>query len=846
MKKNTLVILISFIISINSIKAQLVEHLYNFNNLQITDTLNGKDNWKSVPNAVNGGDFGIQYSNGSGIITPDATLGAFYTHGGASVGQTASRKSTAALPFDLSIGGVMEIEAQIYSAYWNTSFGIGYDKNDNGIIANVSQGIEANEGGLWINIHNMNPIGGTIVKPDGTSVAFTYDSIPGWNTYKLLIDFDAFNAQGGVTLYAKRPNASSFTLISQINNLNLGLTSGSNDKKDPNLWKTLFIHALGGKPGFDNIIIRQPNTGGLQYQYIVFNSLPSQILTTHVPIALHATTNKNLPVSFTVSGPALLSNDSILTLTGDTGTISIIAHQPGNTTVAPAADLPMSIYVVNPAFVFPKLEIKNPVDGKTVRAPHLDKIPLSLATSIDYNNLLSISQVYFTINNQNIQPDTIKNGYYLYYWSPPSFGTYTISASAVSSGGSSTTKVVTFQVIPDSSSINFTVLNAVHFADLSGSNLDTSMVLPSFSGTYKKITAYLQYDCPPEGCEPWDVIGNVNIRGANGDFVELLRYITPYSVACHDSVDVTDFASQLQGKIDIQASFPAKSKVTLTLIYQEGTPTYKYSWMEKLWLGSYGFGGWGTGANGFPTVQPVEIKSLNLSNPAITAAYLRLVTTGHGSGADNTGNAAEFYNATHHINLNGNTIFNQNLWRACNPNPSGCMPQNGTWIYPRAGWCPGSIPMLWQINLSSGLGSIINLQYVFDPTYINQCSAANPNCVNGVTCTSCAGGAKPNYMVAGELLTYYGGVPVNIVNSTDYFKLNIHPNPSKGIFNLSADTRFKNTAAVRIFNLQGIVIKEFNWNGDDTIFDLTDVSNGIYVMEVKNMNGYEIKKLIVQ
>jgi len=66
--------------------------------------------------------------------------------------------------------------------------------------------------------------------------------------------------------------------------------------------------------------------------------------------------------------------------------------------------------------------------------------------------------------------------------------------------------------------------------------------------------------------------------------------------------------------------------------------------------------------------------------------------------------------------VNGNTIFNQNLWRACNPNPSGCMPQNGIWIYPRAGCCPGSIPMLWQINLSSDLGSTNNLQYEFDPT----------------------------------------------------------------------------------------------------------------------------------
>jgi len=36
--------------------------------------------------------------------------------------------------------------------------------------------------------------------------------------------------------------------------------------------------------------------------------------------------------------------------------------------------------------------------------------------------------------------------------------------------------------------------------------------------------------------------------------------------------------------------------------------------------------------------------------------------------------------------------------------------------------------------------------------------------MNGVTCTRGARGAKPNYIFAGELVTYYGGVPVNIIN----------------------------------------------------------------------------------
>ena len=577
--------------------------------------------------------------------------------------------------------------------------------------------------------------------------------------------------------------------------------------------------------------------------------MPANVLTTHPPITLHANTNKNLPVTYTVSGSATLSNDSILTLIGDTGTVTVTAHQPGNTTIAAATDLPMSFKVINPLYIFPKLEIKNPVDATVVRSPHLDPIPLSLATSIDYNDILYVSNVYFTINSQIIHPDSLNNGYYLKYWTPPAYGTYTISATAVSSGGTQTTKLVTFQVVNDSSFMNYTLLNAMHFADFSNHILDTTMNLPSFSGTYKKITAYLQYDCPPEGCEPWDVIGSVNIRGANGEWIELLRYITPYALACHDSLDVTDFVSQLQGKVDVRCDFPSKSKVTIILKYYEGTPTYKYSWVEKLWLGSYGFGNWGIGTtNGYPTQQPVEQKNLKLSNPTITAAYLRLVTTGHGFGADYQGNAAEFYNVIHNININNNPVFYQNLWRSCNPNPTGCNGQNGTWQYSRAGWCPGSIPMLWEINLSASLGSNVNLNYEFEPTYLNPCSSANPNCVTGVTCSSCAGGTKPNYMVAGELITFFGGVPAynNIEEISDNFNLNLYPNPSNGLYNLSTGKKLNTETKVEVFNISGVLLKEFKWNGEPTKLDISDFPKGIYLLKVSNLNAIEYKKLIIQ
>lgn len=67
-------------------------------------------------------------------------------------------------------------------------------------------------------------------------------------------------------------------------------------------------------------------------------------------------------------------------------------------------------------------------------------------------------------------------------------------------------------------------------------------------------------------------------------------------------------------------------------------------------------------------------------DPCVEKAKLQITTSGHnwsdtGNGVYNTGNAAEFYEATHNININGATTYSQHLWETCSPNPAGCQPQ---------------------------------------------------------------------------------------------------------------------------------------------------------------------------
>src|SRR5208283_333227 len=80
-------------------------------------------------------------------------------------------------------------------------------------------------------------------------------------------------------------------------------------------------------------------------QTITFGSL-SQQKQGDAPFPLNATTDSGLPVSFSASGPAILSGN-IITLTG-WGTITITAWQPGNNTFAAASNVVQSFFATPP------------------------------------------------------------------------------------------------------------------------------------------------------------------------------------------------------------------------------------------------------------------------------------------------------------------------------------------------------------------------------------------------------------------------------------------------------------------------------------------------------------------
>ena len=219
--------------------------------------------------------------------------------------------------------------------------------------------------------------------------------------------------------------------------------------------------------------------------------------------------------------------------------------------------------------------------------------------------------------------------------------------------------------------------------------------------------------------------------------------------------------------------------------------------------------------------------------------------------ATQSGNAAEFYEATHNIKINGAQAYTQHLWRTCSPNPAGCQPQNGTWTYSRSGWCPGSIGMVWNFSLDDYLANgSANLIYEFSPDYVDQCHPNYPDCVNGQNgCTDCQNTYNPVLRVSGKLVTYSHHTDILMDTpewpdvDKDPFNVTITPNPVKNNMTITTDYEL-GRMGVHILNSHGVEVRNFSMDKQATV-DMSDLPAGLYFVNI--VGGKVVtKKVIVE
>lgn len=195
--------------------------------------------------------------------------------------------------------------------------------------------------------------------------------------------------------------------------------------------------------------------------------------------------------------------------------------------------------------------------------------------------------------------------------------------------------------------------------------------------------------------------------------IELLSFITPYGNGLDLGeagkmweFDVTDFGPVLNGDkfVSIEGVGKWSEELDIRFLFIEGTPVRDVLNIRNLWPITQSSQIWA----GF---SPAAIINNTIFEPRnvdtdLNAAFFKVRTsiTGHGQ-------TGEFSPKWHYLNIaEGEKEFEFKVWKECSTIP--IFPQGGTWIFDRAGWCPGDPSNVYEFDLTdymtAGQSSIID------------------------------------------------------------------------------------------------------------------------------------------
>ena len=174
---------------------------------------------------------------------------------------------------------------------------------------------------------------------------------------------------------------------------------------------------------------------------------------------------------------------------------------------------------------------------------------------------------------------------------------------------------------------------------------------------------------------------------------ELLSFVTPYGIGIDFGLsgkmwlfDVTDFGPILKNdkKFYMDKGGQWQEEIDIKFAFIKGTPIRNVQSIQPIWqAASYGY-------TSILNNAQLEPRTLN-TDSNVKSMKVRVTTTGHGQ-------EGEFIPRNHSINVNGGPAeFSWQVWKECAENP--IYPQGGTWVYDRAGWCPGEPSVLKEYEI---------------------------------------------------------------------------------------------------------------------------------------------------
>ena len=188
---------------------------------------------------------------------------------------------------------------------------------------------------------------------------------------------------------------------------------------------------------------------------------------------------------------------------------------------------------------------------------------------------------------------------------------------------------------------------------------------------------------------------------------QIMSFVTPYGINLDLGMsgktwyfDVTDYTPILTGekRITMGGGGQWQEDMDIKFLFIVGTPPRDVIEMQQIWKPqskSY------TSIMANTSFEPRDV----LMHPNASSYKLRTTITGHGQ-------EGEFIPRDHYLNINGGIQeYIWQVWTECGDNP--IYPQGGTWIYDRAGWCPGKVSDLREDDITQLVspGQIHNIDY---------------------------------------------------------------------------------------------------------------------------------------
>lgn len=175
--------------------------------------------------------------------------------------------------------------------------------------------------------------------------------------------------------------------------------------------------------------------------------------------------------------------------------------------------------------------------------------------------------------------------------------------------------------------------------------------------------------------------------------VEIMSFVTPYGINLDLGVsgkawyyDVTDFLPVLTGnrRMSMERGGQWQEEMDIQFFFIVGTPPADVKSIQQIWkVDSRPYTSINNDTYFAPRTLAVDTSARHFK--------LRSAITGHGQ-------QGEFIPRTHTLYVNS-TQFSRSVWKECAENP--VYPQGGTWVYDRAGWCPGMATDVAEYDITS-------------------------------------------------------------------------------------------------------------------------------------------------